>query len=84
MKAEQGNRISSFSRRIFLKRVGVACLGLPPFLQACNLLSNEPSFKEGKMEKGILTQTERGSRVQKPLIDAHQPNQTEMATFALG
>ena len=69
---------SCLSRRIFLKGIGIACLGLAPLLQAC-----DTAFS--REEKG----NERGragsaSRALRPPIDVSAPAETRTATFALG
>ncbi|MHB8771425.1 MAG: hypothetical protein ACYC7J_10530 [Syntrophales bacterium] len=66
------------SRRIFLKGVGIACLGFVPLLQACDSAFS----REGKGNE----RTGAGSapRAARPLIDLSAPAGTRTATFALG
>jgi hypothetical protein len=58
----------AISRRVFLKGIGIACLGFGMFLHACGYM---PSEREN-MEK------------MKPPIDLAAPTKTETATFAMG
>jgi len=69
---------SDLSRRIFLKGIGIACLGFGPFLQAC-----DNAFSRG--EKGDeMARTGSVPRAMRPPIDASAPEETQTATFALG
>jgi|WetSurMetagenome_2_1015567.scaffolds.fasta_scaffold1628775_1 hypothetical protein len=66
------------SRRIFLKGIGIACLGFVPFLQGCdNAFSREGKGKE-------TARTGPTPRAVRPPIDVSAPAETQMATFALG
>jgi hypothetical protein len=67
---------SCLSRRIFLKGVGIACLGIAPFLQAC-----DTAFSREGNER---TRTASVSPSLRPPIDLFAPTETRMATFALG
>jgi hypothetical protein len=68
----------ALSRRIFLKGVGIACLGLAPFLQAC-----DNAFSLGSKENETA-RTGSVPRATRPPIDLSAPAETRMATFALG
>lgn len=68
----------ALSRRMFLKGVGVACLGVAPFLQAC-----DNAFSLGGKENGTAT-TGAVPRAKRPPIDVSVPAETRTATFALG
>jgi hypothetical protein len=72
------------NRRIFVKGLGFAFLGFPPFLKACNRLSGEIQSKEEKMQTGQSTQGSAIPRKPAPPIDAAAPSRVETATFALG
>ncbi len=66
------------SRRIFLKGIGIACLGLAPILQACeNAFSREG---RGNERAGAGS----APRAARPPIDVAAPAGTRTATFALG
>ena len=66
------------SRRIFLKGMGIACLGLAPLLQAC-----DTAFS--REEKGnARARTGSAPRALRPPIDVSAPAETRTATFALG
>lgn len=66
------------SRRIFLKGVGIACLGFAPLLQAC-----DSAFS--REEKGNATaRTGSAPRGERPPLDVAAPALTRTATFALG
>jgi hypothetical protein len=67
-----------FSRRIFLKGVGFACLGFTPFLQACDNLTTRSENMEAATKTGSVPKAMR------PPIDLAVPAKTETATFALG
>ncbi len=69
---------SCLSRRIFLKGVGIACLGLVPLLQACDTAFS----REGKGNE--RARTESAARALRPPIDVSAPAETRTATFALG
>ena len=66
------------NRRIFLKGVGIACLGFVPLLQACDNIMSQRG-KEKKMASNV-------SAVQalRPPIDLSAPAKTQAATFSLG
>jgi hypothetical protein len=66
------------SRRIFLKGVGIACLGLVPVLQACDNAFSRDNNGSGATRAGSAPRTMR------PLIDVSAPAETRTATFALG
>ena len=71
-------RDGCLSRRIFLKGIGIACLGLVPLLQAC-----DTAFS--REEKGsVRARTGSASRALRPPIDVSAPAETRTATFALG
>jgi hypothetical protein len=67
----------ALSRRIFLKGVGIASLGLVPFLQAC-----DNAFSLGGKENA--TSTGSIPRAMRPPIDVSAPAEIRTATFALG
>jgi len=66
------------SRRLFLKGIGIACLGFVPLLQAC-----DGAFS--REDKGSNT-ARAGSvpRIMRPPIDVPAPAEIRTATFALG
>lgn len=66
------------SRRIFLKGIGIACLGFVPLLQACDTAFS----REDKMS----TMARAGSvpRAMRPSIDLSVPAEIRTATFSLG
>lgn len=66
------------SRRLFIKGVGIACLGFVPLLQAC-----DDAFLRGGKANGAAG---AGSvpRAIRPPLDASAPLETRTATFALG
>lgn len=68
----------NFSRRIFLKGVGVACLGFAPFLQSCDNLTTRSENMEAVAKTGSIP------KVMRPPIDLASPAKAEIATFALG
>ena len=68
----------NFSRRIFLKGIGIACLGFASFLQACDNLTS------GKENTEAIAKTSLIFKAMRPPIDAAAPAKTETATFALG
>lgn len=69
---------SCMSRRIFLKGVGIACLGIAPLLQACDTAFSreETGNPRGKAASA--------SPALRPPIDVSAPAGTRTATFALG
>ena len=69
---------ANFSRRIFLKGVGFACLGFTPFIQACDNSTTRSENMEAATKTGSVPKTMR------PPIDLATPAKTEIATFALG
>lgn len=69
---------SNMSRRIFLRGVGIACLGFAPFLQACDNAFSSGEKGSGMARKGPAPQGMR------PPIDATVPAKIETATFSLG
>ena len=69
---------SCLSRRIFLKGIGIACLGLAPLLQACDTAFS----REGKGKE--RARTESAPRALMPPIDVSAPAETRTATFSLG
>jgi len=69
---------SDLSRRIFLKEIGIACLGFVPFLQAC-----DNAFSGGGKVNGTA-RTEPVPRAMRPPIDTAAPAKSQTATFALG
>jgi hypothetical protein len=69
---------SDFSRRVFLKGIGIFCLGFAPFLQACNNLNSRSETMEA-IEKTNVT-----ASMMRPPMDIAVPEKTETATFALG
>ena len=68
----------TFSRRIFFKVIGIVCLGLVPFLQACENMT----LGREKMEP--IEKTSTIAMKMKPPIDLAAPSVTETATFAMG
>ncbi len=68
----------ALSRRIFLKGIGIATLGLVPFLQACD---NAFSLRGKENETAGTGSVPRPKR---PPIDVSAPAETRTATFALG
>ncbi len=66
------------SRRVFLKGIGIACLGLVPLLQGCD----NAFSREGK--GNVTAKTGTAPRGVRPPIDASAPAGTLTATFALG
>ncbi len=68
----------TFSRRIFLKRIGIACLGFGLFLHACGYMPSERENMENTKKTGSITNE------MKPPIDLAAPSKTETATFAMG
>ena len=68
----------TFSRRIFLKVIGIVCLGFVPFLQACENMT----LGRDKME--AIEKTSAIAMKKKPPIDRAAPSETETATFAMG
>jgi hypothetical protein len=67
----------SLSRRIFLKGVGIACLGVVPILQAC-----DSAFSRD--DKGSAAAGGPLPRPMRPPIDVSVPAKTRTATFSLG
>jgi len=72
------------SRRGFLKSVGLASVGLAPFLKACDILPGKFQPGEVKMEAGTVRNNPAVSRRSLPPIDAAVPERLETAAFALG
>jgi len=72
------------NRRIFVKGLGFAFLGLSTFLKACNRLGGDIHSKEEKMQTSRGAQTSAVPRKSIPPVDAAMPNRVETATFALG
>ena len=68
----------ALSRRIFLKGVGIASLGLVPFLQAC-----DNAFSLGGKENEMAS-TGSIPRAMRPPIDVSAPAEIRTATFSLG
>ena len=66
------------SRRIFLKGIGIACLGLAPLLQACDTAFSRKGAGTERAGAGPTPRTVR------PPIDISAPAETRTATFALG
>jgi hypothetical protein len=66
------------SRRVLLKGIGIACLGLVPLVQACD----NAFSREGK--GNVAARAGSASRAMRPPIDASAPAETRTATFALG
>ena len=66
------------SRRVFLKGVGIACLGFIPLLQACDAAFS----REG--EEGTRSGAVPARRAMRPPIDVSAPEETRTATFGLG
>lgn len=64
------------SRRIFIRGIGIACLGFFPLLQACD----NAFSREGK----VAAKTGAAPRAVRPQIDVSAPAATRTATFALG
>jgi hypothetical protein len=58
----------ALTRRVFIKGIGIACLGFGMFLHSCGYMPSEIE----NMEK------------MKPPIDLAAPVKTETATFAMG
>jgi len=69
---------SCLSRRVLLKGIGIACLGLVPLVQACD----NAFSREGK--GNVTARTGSAIRAMRPPIDASAPAETRTATFALG
>ena len=65
-------------RRVFLKGIGIVCLGLVPFLQACENMT----LGRDKME--AIEKTSAIAEKMRPPIDLAAPSVTETATFAMG
>jgi hypothetical protein len=72
------------NRRVSVKGLGSAILGLTPFLKACNRLSGEIQSREEKMQTGRTNPMSTVPRKPIPPIDAAAPTRLETATFALG
>lgn len=68
----------AISRRIFLKGIGIACLGFGLFLHACGYMPYERENMENMKKTGSITNEI------KPPIDLAAPAKTETATFAMG
>jgi len=68
----------TFRRRIFLKGIGIACLGFGLFLHACGYMPSERENMENMKKTGSITNE------MKPMIDLAAPAKTETATFAMG
>jgi len=68
----------NFGRRVFLKGIGIACLGFASFLQACDHLIS------GKENTEAVAKTSSIPKAMRPPMDAAAPAKTETATFALG
>lgn len=66
------------SRRVFLKGIGIACLGLVPLLQACD----NAFSREGK--GNVTAKKGTAPRAARPPLDASAPAVTRTATFSLG
>ena len=69
---------SDTGRRVFLKGIGIVCLGSLPLLQACDTVM---SWRE---KSSATAKAETHSRAVIPPIDAAAPGKTATATFALG
>ena len=67
----------NFSRRIFLKGVGIVCLGSALSLQGCDNLNTSENM-EATAKIGLIPKAMR------PPTDLAVPAKTEMATFAMG
>ena len=66
------------SRRVFLKGIGIVCLGSIPLLQACDSV-----FSSGE-KSGATAKAATHFPVGIPPIDKAASPRTETATFALG
>lgn len=71
-------RGSDLSRRLFLAGLGIACLGVFPFLQGCNEADSEKKKGVKRPESAPV------ARAALPPIDLAAPVKTQTATFALG
>ena len=71
-------RDGCLSRRVLLKGIGIACLGIAPLLQAC-----DTAFSREE-EGSVRARTESASPALRPPIDVSAPAETRTATFALG
>lgn len=68
----------NFNRRIFLKGIGIVCLGSALFLQGCDDLTTRSENMEATGKIGSIPKAMR------PPIDLAAPAKTEIATFAQG
>jgi hypothetical protein len=75
------------SKRILLGGIGLAVLGLLPFVIGCDLFSpraTEDSHKIKESRTMEMTQTRKDHATAIPPMDISAPSRTETATFALG